>query len=136
MQRFTTTLLATAICCLLLVAFAGPAAAASQHTVTLEWVFDGASCSLGTVVVSASSCDGDDIADELESEMSSAGLSTAFCGYSVNQQWECLASFPSSCTMTDTTLSVKPGFNCSYANVRGENNGPTGNYLTFISDVP
>ena len=136
MHRNAVPFLASLACCLLMVAFAAPATAASQHTVTLEWVFTGTNCTLSTVVVSASSCDGDDIADELVSEMGSAGLSNAFCGFSVNDQWECLATFPSSCTMADTTLSVKPGFNCTYDYAKGQNNGPDGTFLTFMFDVP
>lgn len=136
MYRSALTALISLSCCLLLVAFAAPAAAASQHTVTLEWVFTGANCPLSTVVVSASSCSGSSIGSELVSEMSSAGLSGAFCGYSVNNQWECLASFPSTCTMVDTTMSIKPGFNCSFDMIRGENYGPDGTFLVFIYDVP
>jgi len=136
MYRSALTALISLSCCLLLVAFAAPATAATQHSVTLEWVFTGTNCPLSTVVVSASSCDGDDIGTELVSEMGSAGLSNPFCGYSVNNQWECLATFPSSCTMVDTTMSVKPGFNCSFDMIRGENYGPDGTFLVFIYDVP
>jgi hypothetical protein len=136
MHRNAVPFLASLACCLLLLAFAAPATAASQHTVTVEWVFTGANCPLSTVVVSASSCDGEDIADELVDEMLSGGFSGAFCGYSVNEQWECLASFSSYCTMVDTTLSVKPGLNCTYDYVKGQNNGPIGSYLVFMFDVP
>lgn len=136
MNRSVVLCLAFVSCCLLLVAFAAPAAAATQHTVTLEWVFSGTNCPLSTVVVSASSCDGDDIGTELVSEMTSAGLSSAFCGYSVNNQWECLASFPSTCTMVDTTMSLKPGTSCTYDYVQGQNNGPIGTFLVFMYDVP
>jgi|GEM_PF-1811757 len=136
MNRQVVPYLVTLSFCLLLVALAAPAAAASQHTVTLEWVFSGTNCSLSTVVVSASSCDGDDIGTELVSEMTSAGLSSAFCGYSVNDQWECLASFPSNCTLVDTTMSLKPGTSCTDDYIKGQNNGPIGSFLVFMYDVP
>ncbi len=136
MNRCVVLSLAALSFCLLLLAFAGPAAASAQHTVTLEWVFSGTNCSLSTVVVSASSCDGDDIGDELVSEMTSAGLSSAFCGYSVNDQWECLAAFPSNCTLVDTTMSLKPGTSCTHDYVQGQNNGPIGSFLVFMFNVP
>lgn len=137
MDRKTLTVLIPLSCCLLLVALAAPAAAASQHAVTLEWVFTGASCPLSTVVVSASSCDGDDIATELSSEMTSAGLSVLTCAYfPTNDDWECAASFPTSCTLVDTTMSIKPGFDCTDDMIQGQNYGPSGSYVIFIYDVP
>jgi len=137
MYRNSLTVLVPLSCCLLLVALAAPAAASTQHTVTVEWVFTGTGCPLSTVVVSASSCDLATIGAELASEMTSAGLSSAFCNFFPGPgDWECAATFPSGCTLVDTTMSIKPGLNCTDDGIKGENYGPIGSYVVFIYDVP
>lgn len=112
------------------------AQASTEHVVTLELVFEGSGCPLSTVVVSAASCDPADIAAELPVELAAEGLSSPNCLFSPTLgDWECLATFPSTCTVCDSTLSVKPGSGCADDDISGTLSNPIGTFIVFIFDV-
>ena len=122
---------------LLMLGFAMPAQAGAEHVVTVEVEFSGGSCSLSsTIVVSATNCDLDDIADDLESDLDAAGMSTVFCGYvPLNGNWECAYIFPSGCSQDEIAITVQPGSSCGDNSITGNASVPSGLVGDFIFDV-
>lgn len=91
----------------------GSALAGDQAAVVLDIQLSGAGCAHSTVVVSASSCDCQDIADTIMSKLTAEGFGSVLCGYTVNDMWECMLFVPSGCALEDLALSTKGGSACS-----------------------
>jgi hypothetical protein len=90
----------------------GSALAGDQAAVVLDIQLSGAGCAHSTVVISASSCDCQEIADTLVSKLTAEGFGTVFCGYSGNDMWECMFFVPSGCVLEDFALLTRGGSAC------------------------
>lgn len=85
-----------------------------EHVVTVKLEFTGATCNDTTVVMTAASCDGDEIADKFESELYAMGSSFVLCNYvPPSDDWLCVFDEPSGCDQVDIEVSAEVGTECA-----------------------
>jgi len=112
-----------------------PASAAEQAAVILDFELVGAACAQTSVVVSASSCDGQTIANSLVAKLTAEGFTNILCGYSVNEMWECLYIIPSGCSLEDSTITLKAGRSCQVGVTEGWTSFTTSTIGTFAFNI-
>jgi len=138
MERFRNAnpLWAAAGCvCLLVLLAPGAVLADAEHTVSVKLEFTGAQCNDTTINMAATSCDGDEIADEFESELDDAGSPIALCMWvPIHQEWQCGFVEPSGCDQVDIEVSVELGTDCGDTDARIAISGATENFWAWDFD--
>lgn len=129
-------LAAAGLVCLLVLVAPGAALADDEHEVTVKMEFvDAPACNDATIVIAAASCDGNEIAAELMSEMSARGLLIATCGYaSGDDEWQCAYLEPDGCDQVDIEVAVELGTDCPTDEARIRYGGPWGGVWEFAYD--